>query len=393
MRSTRNVMLATVALALVSGSVGAANHMKLDSRFDYENKHYKEDRTSSSTTADYAYFKVNRLILNAYGDLAEDLKYQFEYNFKTYVAGNKANIHNSVRTAAITKDFNQNLTTIVGFMQNTVGGGTEAKYSGSDVYSTSYIYQRTVGCDTNTIGNTIEPSYNCGTTFNPETSSVTGLPFQGTTTSYRPAGAGVRANYKLGSQVLVAQIMNSQSNNIPGYAFEYQGSMMNGMIKPFIGYNTTKRSVKNFDGSYNLQSYGLKLSMGSFIVDLDHMRGTQGKAGTEATDGAKRDIRDRSSIMRVTYKGEHFRPMLAYFRDDTLDKGNRTHSLTRWTQKTWEAALQYYPKKDDNFRYHFAMNRVKKEYYLSQDPTTGAGVLYPEYVTIWAGIKYNVDIL
>ncbi len=347
-----------LALGLVSVSAMAATHVAFDSRLDVQHDHYKQNKLGDGSTGitNKSVIKFQTLEAKMHGDLVQDVKYVLDYSFTESFAFDKSSVPTPLKNAYVHKDVMKGLNIAAGY-QFATGGGMENAYADSDLYSASNV--------------------------------LTG--------DYLNTSAGVKLSYTFMNHLITAQFLNTASNNKLTKNFEFIGSFMDGKITPVLGYNhgmrgdisaatQTVAAVENSTGSNVLKNIGLGIEMANMKFEVDYMKGKQEKAGTRVGSATfPADIEDTSAVVRLTYLGEKFRPMIAYIHDKTTDKGAAT-ATGNFKAKTYDVALQYYPKKDENFRYHFAASMFDKDF-------TAQGKYDPKGYKLYLGMKYNFSIL
>lgn len=371
----RNLLPAVALVSLGATGAMAKTQMNFDTRVDYVNT---DNDIKSTGTADVTKFTVNRIRLKIWTDVTDNTKFLTRLRLEK-TAGSSDSIDGTNRSyieyAYFQTAWTDKVTTVVGKFAALVGGW-ENDYSGSDVYEYSLV------------------------------------------PLYLPAYEGsLSANYMINKDHNVwAQYLNTdagsgatsgQRNHAWGVA--WYGNFMDGMVKTIWNYHHFRHGNPSGSGQFATQgstpaanaayeeifyTLGFQFNHSMFSLDVDWHNYDQKDGGIQ---GLGSDVEMSGIAARLLYNAGHFRPYIKYttssYDDETADTNAAavaSSSALEYDYDTYTVALQYYPKKDVNFRYHLAYTSADTDY----KRLGGASTLKDKTVSnIYLGIKASIDLL
>jgi len=160
---------------------------------------------------------------------------------------------------------------------------------------------------------------------------------------------------------------NASQKNV-SYAVNWHGNFA-GMIMPRLGFHTRPKA----DGKKQTAlTSALRFDMKSFFGEVEYYAVTKENETT-----VNKDDENTSLIAKFQLQGDNFRPFVKYFMDEQKVTGTKTLERTGLV-----AALQYYPVKDQNFRYHLVYTSLDTDFVSAATKDTTVN-------TITLGLKYN----
>jgi hypothetical protein len=209
--------------------------------------------------------------------------------------------------------------------------------------------------------------------------SATYTAFNAVTGHYRTGVSAIRSFDNIGTfTVAVSNPNNSVSdgstgltkkNTSPAFGAYSNGSFMNKMIQPVLGYtlapqdgdtdNTTTSSITK-KANNTLIAYGLRSEVAGFTVDVDmkEFKKADNNGGTNTTVGNK-ETKTKSTYANVAYTINEFTPFVSYMNDKLTDVGTAAND---YKKNTYAVGAWYKPFADVNFRYDLHYLTAKKEF-------------------------------
>ncbi|MDO9183978.1 MAG: hypothetical protein Q7U04_16295 [Bacteriovorax sp.] len=367
-------------LLLLSSTVMAADlKFNAEGRFDYANSTVKHEQVT--TTNNYeekrGEFTSNALRLNAVATFSENLLFRMRYRFSTAQEAVTKNRDLSFQNV----DFfyvdhkTEFLTARLGKSNQADSLGREFYVAGTDyptTFTTSYTSSNSA------VYNAVKADadlYHVGATlmFNQipnSTLSIAAFNPQKTTTYTDGAAA-----------------TNDAKNSKFGLGFYYNGSFMEKMLQPTLGYTTfsiapeTDTTAANTtEGTHKLMSVGIRSEIVGMVVDLDWKQ--YKKANVAVVNATSNADKTTSIWANVAYTWDNLTPFVNYINDKYTKSADATVAYKR---NAISAGLMIKPIKDLNFRYHLTYtNDVKKlDAATSGDKKVTAN-------QIAAGIKFDI---
>jgi len=334
----RLTILATL-LAISAPSFAFDTAIGLKGRFDYI--HTNLENTPGAKTSS-GVMTTSYLGLVTASKINETTQAKLVLNFKSDSTLDNG-VQNMVNEANITKTHDA-FSAIIG-KQAIMTGGRENDYSARDVY----LYSR----------------------------------FSDTYTFY---ATGLALGYSKNGQNLYAQYLEQADSastpltdkKVVGVA--YYGEWMNQMIMPIISYH---RFGTDRPGAYNnILSASLRFNIDKFFIEGDYLTTEQEKFS------AAGDAKVTTVVTHARYIFEQgFQPFVKFI----TEKGKNGFSgivsgATESKRTAFEVGLEYYPVKDEDFRYHVVYNNSNSK---ETSPLTNK----IEEQKIYAGVAFNYNIL
>lgn len=208
---------------------------------------------------------------------------------------------------------------------------------------------------------------------------------------------GLTATQEVAGQTLIAQYFNGNKQNGTGanaqskfgYAVGWNGNLMDGMIKPIVGYTVVPEAagasttgaarVNKGDDTYLGAGLQFNLPMG-LTVEADYNMLTEKDAA--GTVSAKQDLETTSIVGLVRYATERFSPFVKFISDK-----NETASRETGNRTAYDIGVEMKEAKDDMIRYHVVYSGSKVE-------TIASGVTTKTSPSsIMVGLKFDAAIL
>jgi hypothetical protein len=171
-------------------------------------------------------------------------------------------------------------------------------------------------------------------------------------------------------------LAGAKSQSKFGYSFLYKGSVMDGMIKPILGY--TVDPTERAGGADTYLAGGAQVNAAGFTVEAEYDLKTLKKAS--GTD----DKTVSSIVALVRHNGENFQPFVKFIADT-----KKTASVKTDARTAFDLGLEMKEVKDDSVRYHVV--------YSSQSTHSTVANVYTKDTAkpsqIYAGVKFTADIL
>lgn len=348
-------VLAAASLLTV-GAMAADHTISATARMGYIGRNYDVPTHVNSSAIEAEFFRINfDGVLNA------STKYHFVLD---PVVANSAtdtttNISPYINELWINRSIGDATNLIVG-KQKILAGSLEYWYAVPDLYTTSQFSSSTTGVPSRTAAATLAHKF-MGQEFKIQLSN-------GNEDKRTPVTTATTATS------VTTTATKSQSKF--GYAFLYKGNVMDGMIKPMVGY--TVDPTARAGGADTYLAGGAQFNVQAYTVEAEYDLKTQKKAS--GTD----DMTTASCVTLVRYNGENFMPFAKYINDL-----NKTASTKTSARSAYDLGVEMKESKEDAIRYHVV--------YSSQSShSTTAGVYSKDAAKptqIYAGLKFSADIL
>jgi hypothetical protein len=362
-------LLLTTIVASALGAAAQAGTISLDARTDYEANTYNDAALQKNSTR----FNLQTLRLDYKGALSDATSFRLRYRFNN--PSSKANSSTAALTfraadsatsaldfAYVEQKLMDNMSVQVGKF-NTDIGGIEGLTSGADLYFTSQAY--------------------------------------GEQSPLRYA-TGAKLMYKMNDQEIdlmavnqetdaftnIGGTTNSFSQNHEAYGIVYKGSFMDKALMPVVSWHTDKAQATSAAGNdmeNNYYSAGLKYDFAPIFVELDYLYDTM------ADRTVVGETNKTTSIVGTV--GARMDNWVAKLKAESSEAESFSAAATSGKNKYngYQAAVEYLPANDKNFRYHVA--------YVTRDakPETGAfGTTSTDTQTtqsVFAGVRILADFL
>ena len=324
----RKLSAVAIVATVFAGNVFAGDQsIKVISRGGWK---YMNNDVQKTTKPNSSNFNFDYLRTKFSGELTPSVKYVLTTNLLKADQANDTNegISKMISEGYVTKTFSFGTQMSFG-RKTTIIGGREYDYSSSDLYSTSYFYDAT-------------PS-----------------PYaMGITLAHEVAGQTFRAQYINGNKTVSTTGTASQSKF--GYALEWNGNLMDGMIKPIISYTvipeiagasttaktTTNSSTRANKGDDTFLGAGLQFNLPqNMILEADYNMLTEKDA--TGTTAAKKDLKTESIVVHAKMNGETLSPFVKFIADTRKNDSTKTDSRT-----AYDLGLEYKEAEEDAIRYH-----------------------------------------
>lgn len=205
------------------------------------------------------------------------------------------------------------------------------------------------------------------------------------------SATGLTSRYDIFGQSFYAQYLQQRDSKQTPFSDKkilgvaYYGSFFEKMMEPILSYHklgTTR------PGQYDLfTATGVRMNIFLFIFEADYLMLKKEKAGINPALVAV-DAKVNSSVLVARYHHEKYRPFVKYILDEGkryYDLGNGINELET-KRNAWEVGMEYYPKKDNDVRYHVVYNSAKLE------EETGARDEYEEKKLI-IGFSFGLNVM
>ena len=355
-------------LAMAVMSLAAANAMagvKLVVRSDYVNTPSYDDNTGAEIAGSSVFQpSVARMYLSGnVGDAVIDSGFNLRA-FVPYIdAGNTLHKNMTVDTFVdhlfLAKTYGQ-WTFAAGKLWSNVGGFERRASWDGDTYLVSAA-NGGIGGDTTT-GSVVTPA------------NISGV----------SAAYAINENHKVEVQVLnqtngqTIDAGESATNKMQFVNVAYWGSLVDGMIKPYLNYGFGGADTINLGTGVttgNEQTFwaaGFRFApMADLGVDLEYLSNTNEQTGGKAETN--------SVIVEARYTAGAWVPVLKYENSNVKDQAGDD----LFKRSAFAVALEYVPKADEAFRYHVAYTNSSDDYDAADKV---------DYSTIIVGFKYSGDI-
>lgn len=378
------------ALAVLSSTAMAADmKWNLEGRFDYVMSTTKHENTTATSNYEEkrGEFYSNVLRLNSVFTVNENLSGRFRYRFST-AQGDKNGTRSDNRDLTFQNvDFlyldhkNQWFTTRIGKHNQTESLGREFFMSGTD-YPVSMIAPNSATVGYNAMNSAVYKLVSADADLYHVGASAIYSGLQGhtfTVSAFNPkkdpaytsdsSGAGDDAKY-----------------NKMGLGAYYNGSFMEGLIQPTLGYtsfgyaNGTDTTTTP-SATHKLMAAGVRSAVAGFVIDADWKQ--YKRDNTVASPSAATNTEDKTTSYwaNVAYTWDNLTPFVNYINDKFEATGT---NFTDYKRTAYSAGLMIKPFKENNFRYHVAWTNDTKKLAV----TTGEN---KTKATLWtAGIKFDL---
>jgi hypothetical protein len=356
----------TTLVTTAFGCAAFAGSWSLDSRADLESTTYNDAAKAAATTdvntltpncaagsdcnSNYTRFNLQTLRLDGKGNFTDATSFRLRFRLNNGASLATTNARDSLNSAIDFAYIQHNLMDGLSLQLGKFGtdiGGIEGMTSGADLYLTSQAYNEE--------------------------------------TSLRYA-TGIKAIYTFADQEISAMVMNESVNadangatggSGPGAGFNqtrnaagivYKGSFMDKTLSPVLSYHednlqpTTTTAATNtsfIDRKNSFAAVGLKYDWAPIFVEVDYHYNTY-------KNRSIMDETDKTSTVAGTigYRMENFVAKLKAEGSET-EIFSAASTSTKPKYNGYQAAVEYLPTNDKNFRYHVA--------YVSRDtkPETG----------------------
>ncbi|MBC7537719.1 MAG: hypothetical protein H7281_02780 [Bacteriovorax sp.] len=374
------------AIALLSSTVMAADlKFNVEGRFDYANSTVKHEFATATNNFEEkrSEFDSNVLRLNMVATINENLSARFRYRFSTAQDAASKNRDLSFQNV----DFffidhkTSMFTTRIGKQSQVESLGREFFISATDYPTTAY--NSTSGATgyiaSNTaVYNTVKSDadlYRVGVSLifkqlEDQTFTISAFNPAKSTTYTDTAGAS-----------------NDAKNSKMGLGAYYNGSFLNKMIQPTLGYTTfgiapetdLAGAPNTVSASNKLMAAGIRSEVAGFVIDADWKQYKRDNTSTATSTADK----TTSIWANVAYTWDNLTPFVNYINDKYTKSAN---NLTDYKRNAISAGLQFKPFKDNNFRYQVAYTSDVKKI----DAATGTNENKVTAHQISAGIKFDI---
>ena len=161
----------------------------------------------------------------------------------------------------------------------------------------------------------------------------------------------------------------TKKNTSPAMGVYYNGSFMNKMVQPVLGYtllpqdgdtDNTNAALQTKKGNNTVMAYGLRSEVSGVVFDIDYKdyKKADINSGTNAT-ASNMQTKTKSMYANVAYSINEFTPFVAYMNDKLTDDGTTTNN---YKKTTFAFGAWYKPYADVNFRYDLHMLSAKQDY-------------------------------
>jgi hypothetical protein len=352
----KNLSSVAMIATLVSASAFAGDHtINAAGRagFIYKDNDVKKTGTANSSSMNFDYLRTTFA-----GVVTPSVKYYLTTDLLAASGANDTVDGTSafIDEAFLTKTFSFGTSLMLG-KKAVAAGGREYDYLNFDRYTTSYYFQAT-------------PANQVGATLSHEVAGQT-LILQ-----------AFNGNKKNGTTA------NAQSKY--GYAAVWNGNLLNGMIKPIVGYtvapealgdSTTVTATRVNKGNDNFLSAGVQFNTPHDIMfEVDYNLLTEKDA--TGTTTAKKDLKTTSIVGQIRYNAERFAPFLKYIADERKLDSTKTDS-----RMAYDVGVEFKESKDDAVRYHvvYSGSTVKSGINTTEVKSSPKSVM--------VGMKFDASIL
>lgn len=352
--------LAVLAAIATVASVNAGE-LKLKGRFDYQSTESKDTAAGTTSKATSGEYSTEYLRLIGATKLNDTISAKLVLDLTDSNDAGKVNgLSKFVDEAFITKTFGSGFSAIVG-KQAVLVGGRENDWSSRDVYSLSQFNDAIPGAST------------------------------GLTVGYEVAGQSFYLQH-LESEA-TTQLTDKKVTGLAWY-----GNFMDGMVSPIVSYHKVGTDEA---GQYNTYlALGSQFKWNQIVAEVDYLMLTKENGGVNAAGTSKADVEHTSLVFHVKYNHENFRPFAKFIMETTegddsqLDGAgteiNTSLDVTETKNTAYEIGLEYYPNKDEDFRYHVV---YANSTYESDKGRAGYTKFEREDTTIYAGLAFGMDLL
>lgn len=352
--------LAVLAAIATVASVNAGE-LTLKGRFDYQSAETKETSSGTTTKTTSGEYSTEYLRLVGATKLGDTVSAKLTLDLTdSNDATNVDGLTKFVDEAFITKSLGMGFTAMAG-KQAVLVGGRENDWSGRDMYSASQYSDSIPG-------------------------SSTGL-----TLGYEVAGQSFYLQH-LESADATALV----DKKVTGVA--WYGNFMEGMVSPIVSYHKvgTDRA-----GQYDtFLALGSQFKWNQVVAEFDYLMLTKENDGLNAAGTSAADVEHTSMVFHVRYNHENFRPFAKFImestegNDEDLDGAgtaiNTDLDVTETKNTEYEIGLEFYPNKDEDFRYHAVYSNST---YESDKGRAGFSAFKSEETKIYAGLAFGMDLL
>lgn len=335
----KSLTILAIAALTSTSALALDTAIGLKGRFDYI--HTETETTPGSKTS-------SGILTPSYLKLVTDSKINDTTNAKLTLNFQQNstldnNVQNLVDEAYITKKAGD-FSVIIG-KQSVLTGGRENDYSGSDIY----LYSRFL--------------------------ETFGYYFTGVSAGYTQFGQNFYLQYLEQSDSTSTPLTDKK---VIGAA--YYGDLLDKKIMPIISYHKFGTSRA---GSYNnVLSVGLRFNIEKFLIEGDYLVNELEKLSAEG------DAKITSVVTHVRYIFDQgFQPFAKFI----TEKGKKgftgiVSGSSESERKAFEVGLEYFPSKDEDFRYHVVYNN-------SDSKQTSPSTTKVEEQKLYAGIMFNYNLL
>ncbi len=378
------------ALAVLSSTAMAADFKwNVEGRFDYVMSTTKHDNTAKNYEEKRGEFYSGVLRLNSVFNINESLSGRFRYRLST-AQGDKATVRSDNRDLSFQNvDFfyidhkNQWFTTRIGKHNQSESLGREYFMSGTDYPVT------TINPTSATIAYTAMNTAvyrlvsNDADLYHVGASAIyTGL--QGhtfTLSAFNPQKATTYTD----TAGTTATTGNAKNQKL-GLGAYYNGSFMDGLVQPTLGYTQfgiapeTDSTTPSLSATQKLMAAGVRSSVAGFVIDADWKQYKRENTVSGATAATNKEDKTTSYWANVAYTWDNLTPFVNYLHDKFDAVGTNFNDYKR---DAYSAGLMIKPFKENNFRYHLAWTNDTQKFASGTETKTKA--------TLWtAGIKFDL---
>lgn len=377
MASSFALLTATHAHAAVSDT-----SLVIDGRLDYLTQMYNDDNSVLGQRPTNTVFVVPSVRADFKGKLGEETKYRMRLNLpkNASTTGSDDNLTRYTDYLYVERNFAQNFSAIFG-KQNNQSGGWVRILDPNDVYYYPQAVQDLVDQNlfyTTGVGVNYEVA---GQFFNVNVTSPDTVTTVGTATNGTNNDGG-----SVDPSTLKA------NNARPAFAFRWFGKFLGETLQPTAGYMTFGRQNQvGQAGPRNEQdsllSVGLKYTIPVLDIEADYLAN---KYTDHTVSGMDDSVVSYYILARYKLADLGLKPFVTYEYSDRKLGQTSAPTLTRENKyNTYQVGIEYYPNKDENFRYHL----VYANQSVGNDLGNNAGSISQNQQQIIAGVRFKADML
>lgn len=338
-------------VAAVMGAQAQAGSISFDSRAELEVNQYNDsaETVPSGLKRDSHRFVLQTLRLDSKGNFTDDTSFRLRFRLNQSSTSGlgtqnaQDNLNSAIDYAFIQHKWMDGLAFQLGKFGTDIGG-IEGMTSGADLYLTSYAYN--------------------GTRL--RTNATTGSVNYAETNPLRYA-TGAKLIYAIGDHELSAMVTNQETAAVDtsgtfyqthdAYGLVLKGNFMDKALTPVLSYHednvqgtgqpgTGTATVAGADKKYTFAAAGARYDMGLLFFELDYLYNTFKNRTTL-------DETDKTNTIVGTLGGRYDRYVFKLKADSSRPEiFTSTGTSITPTVMGYQAALEFLPTGDKNFRYH-----------------------------------------
>lgn len=347
-------LMVVTTLAVASTVASAVDYkVNVDGKVDYVNSTTKTTARSGGAVTEVkdATFKPGALRFGLFAKVNDDLSLRFRYRVGAEGTATARDSSTNALDWLYVDHKNSLFTTRFGKQSWAEAFGRETMLNGNDVMIKSAVYS----------------------VLDPAGSTAAG------SGQYRYGVSAMRTFDGVGTFTLALSNPNftvtdasaglTKKNTSVAYGAYYNGSFMDKMIQPVLGYtvlpqdgdtDNTSTASQTKKANNTLMAFGFRSEVAGLVVDADYKMHKKADSNTGTnTTAANKEVKTKSIYANVSYAVNSFIPFVTYVNDKLTDVGTVAND---YKKNSFAFGTWYKPYADVNFRYDLHYLTAKKTF-------------------------------